>query len=112
MLQAVKRKERYVRANDATLLPIDRTVGNLLEWMPMFLGFFWMSMAVTGDVTVLHSVTCMLRSSALRSRRLAVSVAEFFLLITHLDQPHTSCGADAVQLSMYVLRFVKQQQTA
>jgi hypothetical protein len=51
VLQAVKRKERYVRANDATLLPIDRTVGNLLEWMPMFLGFFWMSMAVTGDVT-------------------------------------------------------------
>jgi hypothetical protein len=49
VLQAVKRKEKYVRANDATLLPIDRTVGNLLEWMPMFLGFFWMSMALTSD---------------------------------------------------------------
>jgi hypothetical protein len=43
LLQAVKRREKYVRANDATLLPIDGTVGNLLEWAPVFLGFFWMS---------------------------------------------------------------------
>jgi hypothetical protein len=46
--QAVKRKERYERAKDASLLPIDRTVGNLLEWMPIFMGFFWTSMLLTG----------------------------------------------------------------
>ncbi|KAF6263333.1 hypothetical protein COO60DRAFT_1490546 [Scenedesmus sp. NREL 46B-D3] len=50
-MQARKRKERYERAKDTSLLPIDRTVGNLLEWMPAFLGFFWMSMALTGGAT-------------------------------------------------------------
>jgi hypothetical protein len=48
LLQAIKRKERYERAKDTSLLPIDRTVGNLLEWMPIFMGFFWTSMLLTG----------------------------------------------------------------
>jgi hypothetical protein len=58
--QALKRKEKYVRANDPTLLPIDRTVGNLLEWMPIFLGFFWMSMALTGAFYDMLFTTCSL----------------------------------------------------
>jgi hypothetical protein len=29
--------------------PLDRAVGNLLEWMPVFLGLFWLSIALGAD---------------------------------------------------------------
>jgi hypothetical protein len=80
LLQAVKHNERYVRANDATLLPIDRTVGNLLEWAPVFLGFCWMSMAVTGGWYYFnHDVVRTLRSAVQKQVCCAcVPVAGFF----------------------------------
>lgn len=49
---ARKRKEKYERAKDLTLIPFDRSVGNLLEWALPFLGFFWMSMVLTSGGTL------------------------------------------------------------
>lgn len=49
---AMKQKEKYERAKDLTLLPFDRTVGNLLEWALPFLGFFWTSMILTDGSTL------------------------------------------------------------
>lgn len=49
---AVRKKEKYQRAKDLTLLPIDRAVGNLLEWALPFLGFFWSSMILTNGYTL------------------------------------------------------------
>lgn len=51
-IAAKKKKERYERSKDLTLIPIDRTVGNLLEWALPFLGFFWMSVVLTNGATV------------------------------------------------------------
>lgn len=52
MVAAVRKKEKYERAKDLTLLPIDRSVGNLLEWALPFLGFFWSSMILTNGATL------------------------------------------------------------
>lgn len=51
-IAAQKKKEKYERAKDLSLLPYDRTVGNLMEWALPFLGFFWMSMILTNGATV------------------------------------------------------------
>ncbi|KAF8066373.1 hypothetical protein HT031_002697 [Scenedesmus sp. PABB004] len=51
-LAAKKAGKKYVRAEDRTLLPLDRTVGNFLEWGPVFLGFFWVSIFITGGATI------------------------------------------------------------
>lgn len=48
---AVAKKESYERAKDKAMYPIDRSVGNLLEWSPIFLGFFWVSMILTDGAT-------------------------------------------------------------
>jgi len=34
------------------MLPVDRTIGNLLEWALPFLGMFWMSMILTDGATI------------------------------------------------------------
>lgn len=48
---AIKKKERIERYADPRTLIADRAVGNLLEWLPSFLGLFWVSMIATGGQT-------------------------------------------------------------
>ena len=46
---AAKKKEGlqgYKRYEDPTCLVADRIVGNTLEWMPVFLGLFWLNYLV------------------------------------------------------------------
>jgi hypothetical protein len=33
--------------------PFDRVVGNTLEWMPAFLGVFWLATLLGGDTAML-----------------------------------------------------------
>jgi hypothetical protein len=49
---AVRKKEKIERYTDPRLLIVDRAVYNLLEWLPVFLGLFWISMIATGGQTV------------------------------------------------------------
>lgn len=51
-IAAKKKKASYERTKDPAMYPIDRAVGNILEWSPIFLGLFWVSMVITNGATV------------------------------------------------------------
>lgn len=50
--KAITKKETIERYADPRMLIADRAVYNLLEWLPAFLGLFWVSMIATGGQTV------------------------------------------------------------
>lgn len=47
-----KRVDRYNLGN--SFVAIDRSVANLVEWCPVFLIFFWLSMILTGGQTLIY----------------------------------------------------------
>lgn len=46
---ARKAGKHFDRYTDPRMRPLDRVVGNTLEWMPVFLGLFWLSLALQED---------------------------------------------------------------
>jgi uncharacterized membrane protein YecN with MAPEG domain len=46
---ARRAKKRFDRYTDPRMKPLDRCVGNACEWMPVFLGLFWLSVALGAD---------------------------------------------------------------
>lgn len=38
---------------DPRMRPLDRSVGNTLEWMPVFIGLLWLATALGADVITL-----------------------------------------------------------
>eukprot|EP00667_Euglena_gracilis_P019912 EG_transcript_21424 len=51
MAEAREKKERFNRYADPRMLPADRLVANTLEWLPVFLGLFWLSTVLTTGQT-------------------------------------------------------------
>ncbi|GBF90975.1 hypothetical protein Rsub_03830 [Raphidocelis subcapitata] len=51
--KALKAKKHFDRYTDPRMRPLDRAVGNLLEWLPVFLGLFWLSIALGADTVML-----------------------------------------------------------
>eukprot|EP00668_Euglena_longa_P040587 GGOE01053439.1.p1 GENE.GGOE01053439.1~~GGOE01053439.1.p1 ORF type:complete len:145 (-),score=43.19 GGOE01053439.1:207-641(-) len=51
--EARKQKEKFDRFADPRMLAPDRMVGNTLEWLPIFLGMFWLSLVLTAGKTLL-----------------------------------------------------------
>eukprot|EP00667_Euglena_gracilis_P025705 EG_transcript_30376 len=49
---ARQRNEEYDRWADLRMLAVDRLVGNTLEWLPIFLGLFWLSLVLTAGRTL------------------------------------------------------------
>jgi len=41
-------KEKFDRYNDPEMLPVDRSVGNFLEWQLVFMALFWLNALLTG----------------------------------------------------------------
>lgn len=50
--KAVQAKEKLNRYTDPRFVVVDRMVANLGEWLPAFLGLFWISMIASGGGTV------------------------------------------------------------
>lgn len=48
-LDAKKAKKRFDRYTDPRMRPLDRCVGNAAEWMPVFVGLLWLSVALGAD---------------------------------------------------------------
>ncbi len=51
-ITCAKNKHTFDRYNDPRMLAADRAVGNTLEWMPVFLTFFWLSMFLSNGETI------------------------------------------------------------
>jgi len=50
---AAAAKKHFDRYTDPRMRPLDRVVGNTLEWMPVFLGLFWLSVLLGADTIML-----------------------------------------------------------
>jgi uncharacterized membrane protein YecN with MAPEG domain len=51
--QAKAKKQHFDRYTDPRMRPLDRVVGNTLEWLPIFLGLFWLSALLGADCITL-----------------------------------------------------------
>ncbi|KAI8468841.1 MAG: hypothetical protein J3K34DRAFT_426099 [Monoraphidium minutum] len=46
-------KKHFDRFTDPRMRPLDRVVGNTLEWLPVFLGLFWLATLMGAETTTL-----------------------------------------------------------